>query len=278
VKRLAVAAVVLAAFAAGIVASIPSDFLVARLRPRLPPAAAQAIERVGSARLGLGGLTLRDVSVRPRPDAPAVAVDPMTLRPSLLGLLGRGGRPWHVRADACGGAVHANVDRVAPRDTMALTFRAIDLATCLAPLALASPLTGTASGEADVVVEGALLAGRGTVSLERARWSLRDWPANLAPEADTAAWRWTLEGRTLQVEDFALSNRTMGVSGAGRIHFPAPDGTPEVDFRVRVQPTDAMPQAHRDLFRKLPGSPPETSGARTFRIGGPLDAPILGMP
>ena len=70
----------------------------------------------------------------------------------------------------------------------------------------------------------------------------------------------------------------MAVSGAGRIHFATQDGAPELDFRVRVQPTAAMPQAHRDLFRKLPGSPPEADGARSFRIGGPLDAPILGMP
>jgi hypothetical protein len=39
-----------------------------------------------------------------------------------------------------------------------------------------------------------------------------------------------------------------------------------------------MLQGHRDLFRKLLGSPPEADGARTFHIGGPLDAPVLGMP
>jgi type II secretion system protein N len=279
VRRLAVAAVVLVAFVAGLLVSIPSDFLVARLRARLPPRVALAVERIGSARLGFGGLTVRDVSLRPRAEAPPIAVDWASFRPSLIGLLtGRGGRPWQVHARACGGEWSGTLDGAPPRDAITLAFRAVDLATCLAPLALTSPLVGTASGDADLTMDGQLVTGQGSVALERARWSLRDWPANLAPEADAATWRWIFDERALRIEDFGMSNRTMGASGAGQLNFPAFEGTPELDFRIRVQPTAAMLQGHRDLFRKLLGSPPEADGARTFHIGGPLDAPVLGMP
>ena len=75
-----------------------------------------------------------------------------------------------------------------------------------------------------------------------------------------------------------MTNDEFTASGAGAIHFPSPAGPPELDLHIRLQPTRTMPQAHRDLLNRLPGSPPEAGGARTFRIGGSLDAPQLGMP
>ena len=78
--------------------------------------------------------------------------------------------------------------------------------------------------------------------------------------------------------DLALANAEFSASGSGIVRFPPAPAVPEVDLRVRLQPSAGMPQAHRDLLNRLPGSPPEASGARTYRIGGPIDAPQLGMP
>jgi hypothetical protein len=89
--------------------------------------------------------------------------------------------------------------------------------------------------------------------------------------------RWRLDD-ALHLEDLALANDEFTASATGIVHFPPALAAPELDLRVRLQPSAAMPQAHRDLLNKLRGSPPDASGARTYRIGGPLDALQLGTP
>jgi type II secretion system protein N len=281
-KRFAVAAVVVLAFVAGLVATFPSERLVAAVLARLPPRAAAAVEHVGSARLGPGWLTLTDVTLRVRADAPPVAVREVRMRPSLRGLLlGRRGRPWHVTAAACGGGTTADLDRDRNGDRYHLRFERLDLAACLPPLALEAA-TGVASGDAELAVRNGVTTGLGTLALENTRWLPAGFPAHMAFVAEQATLRWTLADRTIVVDEAAMSNPAMTATGTGSMRLPESHpgaaAAPLLDLQVRVAPTAAMPQGHSDLQRKLPGGPPDASGTRTFRIRGPLDAPMLGPP
>ena len=83
-KRLQFWLVVLTVFAAGMIATFPTDRLVAALLARLPPETAGIVERVGSSHLGLQGLRLENVTLRPRPDAPPLE---LRLQPPALRLL-----------------------------------------------------------------------------------------------------------------------------------------------------------------------------------------------
>jgi type II secretion system protein N len=262
-KRLALGIVVLLVFGAGVVATFPTGPLVDALLARLPPTTAGAVERV---------------TLRPRADAPPLEIGSLSVRPSLLGLLtGRGGRPWQVRVDACDGTATAHVDRRADEDTVNVQFTDLDLAPCLAPFALSDPVEGRATGEAALIVTPDARSGAGIVNLAGARWLAAGMPPHLALRAEQATMRWRLDD-TLHVDDFALANEEFTASGTGVVHFPPSPAAPELDLRIRLQPSATMPQAHRDLLSKLRGSPPDATGARTYRIGGPLDAPQLGMP
>jgi len=276
-RRLAFGIVVLAVFAVGMIATFPTGSLVATLLARLPPDAARTVERVGSSRLGLRGFTLEDVTLRPWADAPALEVRSLSLHPSLLGLLrGRWGRPWHVEARACAGTATAKVDR-REDDTVDVTFSGLDLVACLAPFELRDPVAGRATGEATLVVTPAARTWTGALTLADARWQARNVPRHLALRADRATIRWRLDD-ALRLDDFALANDEFTASGSGTIRFPPPPAAPELDLLVRLEPSAAMPQAHRDLLSRLPGSPPDRAGARTYRLAGPLDAPLLAIP
>jgi len=277
-KRLAVALVVLLVFAAGIVVTFPTGPLVEAILARLPPATARAFERIGSSRFTTRGLTLEDVTLRPRADAPPLEVRALSLRPSLLGLLtGRGGRPWQVYANACDGTATVWIDRRADEDIANVRFTDLDLAACLVPLALRDPVEGRATGEAALVVAPDTRTGEGTLTLANALWQAQGVPRHLALHAEQATMRWRFDDR-LHIDDFAMTNEEFTASGTGVVQFPPPPAAPELDLRIRLQPAATMPQAHQDLLSKLPGSPPDADGARTYRIGGPLDAPQLGMP
>jgi type II secretion system protein N len=277
-KRLAVAVAVLLVFAAGVVVTFPTGPLVDTILARLPPATARAIERVGSSRLGFRGLTLEDVTLRPRPDAPPLEVRSVSVRPSLLGLvMGRSGRPWQVHMSACDGTATARVDRQAGEDTVNVQFTGIDLAPCLAPFTLRDPVEGRATGDAALIVTPAARTWAGVLTLADAHWLAQGMPRHLALRAEQATLRWRFDD-ALHVDDFALANDEFTASGTGVVHFPPAPAAPELDLRIHLQPSATMPQAHRDLLSKLPGSPPDATGARTYRIGGPLDAPQIGRP
>jgi len=278
VKRFQFWLVVLVVFTAGMIATFPTDGLVASLLARLPPDAARAVERIGSSHLGLQGLTLDDVTLRPRPDAPPLELRSVTLRPSLLGLLrGRGGRPWHAKVHGCAGTASATFDRNGDQDVVAVEFADVDLVCCLSPLQLRDAIEGRATGNAALTLSPATRGASGVLGLTAARWQALGVPRNLALRADTGTVHWRLD-EALHIDDLALSNEEFSASGTGIVRLPPAPAVPEVDLRVRLQPSPAMPQAHRDLLNRLPGSPPEPSGARTYRIGGPIDAPQLGMP
>lgn len=276
-KRLAIGVVATAVFVAGVLATFPAGPLVTALLARLPPDAARTIERVGSSRLRPSGLALEDVTVRPWPDTPPLEVRSLALRPSLLGLLrGRWGRPWHVEARVCAGTIRANLDH-READTVDVAFSGLDLVACLAPFALRDPVDGRATGEAALVVTPAARTWTGVLTLAGARWQPQNVPRHLALRADRATIRWRLDD-ALHLDDVTLTNDEFTASGGGSIRFPPPPAAPELDLRVRVEPTAGMPQAHRDLLSRLPGSPPDRAGARTYRLVGPLDAPRLAIP
>lgn len=277
-KRIALGLLVLAVFAAGTIATFPTERLVHALMARLPPHAARAVERVGSSHLGLQGLTLEDVTLRPRPEAPPLEIRSLSLRPSLLGLLrGRAGRPWQASVHGCAGTASARLDRESEDDTLALQFADVDLVACLAPLQLRDVIEGRATGDATMMVTPQARTWSGLLGLAGARWQAPGVPRHLALRADRATVRWRLD-EVLHIDDLALENDEFSASGSGRVRFPPAPAAPELDLRIRVQPTAAMPQAHRDLLNRLRGSPPDASGARTYRIDGPLDAPQLGTP
>jgi hypothetical protein len=115
------------------------------------------------------------------------------------------------------------------------------------------------------------------LQLAGARWQALGVPRNLALLADQATIRWRFDDQ-LHIDDLVLSNAEFSATGSGVVRFPPAPAAPELDLRVRLQPNATMPQAHRDLLNRLPGSPPDASGARTYRIAGPTDAPQLGMP
>jgi type II secretion system protein N len=278
VRLLAFAIVVVVAFAAGLMVSFPTGRVVDAALARLPPRAAAAVERVGTSYLSLGGLTLDDVTLRPYPEAPPLEVRSLSLRPSLLGLLrGRQGWPWHVTVRTCDGTARGEADRAVDDGTIRLRFEALDLVPCLAPLEPRGAIEGRASGDAALALAPGGTTGSGTVTLAAARWLAEGMPAHLALRADQATIRWRLDG-ALHLDDFTLSNDEYTATGSGLVRLQPPPAAPEIDLRVRVQPARTMPQAHRDLLSKLPGSPPDATGARTYRIAGPLDAPVLGVP
>jgi type II secretion system protein N len=277
VKRLVFWLVVLAVFTAGMIATFPTDRLVQELLARLPADAARTVEHVGSSHLGLHGLTLEDVTLRPRPDAPPLALRSVAIRPSLLGVLrGRGGRPWQAWVHGCAGSASATLGP-APDDIVTIHFADLDLVACLVPLQLRDVVEGRATGDATLVTDPQARTWSGVLGLTGARWQAPRVPRNLALRADQATIRWRFDDQ-LHVDDLTLSNDEFSASGSGVVRFPPPPAAPELDLRVRIQPTAAMPQAHRDLFNRLPGSPPEPGGARTYRIAGPTDAPQLGVP
>ena len=117
----------------------------------------------------------------------------------------------------------------------------------------------------------------GVLRLAGARRQAPGVPRNLALLADQATIRWRFDDQ-LHVDDLALSNAEFSATGSGVVRFPPVPAAPELDLRIRVQPSATMPQAHRDLLNRLLGSPPDASGARTYRIAGPTDAPQLGRP
>jgi type II secretion system protein N len=278
-RRLSVALFVLVVFTAGVIATFPTERLARVLRARLPPAVARVVARVGTTRLGCRGLTIDDLTLRARPAAPTLDVRSLSLRPSLLGLLaGRGGRPWEVQGSACGGGATAHLDRAPDGDALTVRFQALDLAACLAPLEPNGPVEGSADGEAAFTLGSGTVMGRGTLAVTQARWQPAGVPHHFPLRAERATLRWTLADRTLRIDDFAMTNDEFAASGTGAIHFPSPPGTAELDMRIHLQPARTMLQAHRDLLNKLPGSPPDATGGRTFHIGGPLDAPQIGMP
>jgi type II secretion system protein N len=271
VRRLVVAVVVVAIFATGLIVTFPAGPLVAALLARLPPDVAAAVERVGSSRLGLRGLTLEDVTLRLRADAPALEIRSLSLRPSLLGFLrGRWGRPWHVEARACAGTASADFD-LADDGTVDVTFSGIDLVACLAPFALRDSVAGRATGRARLVVTPAARMWTGVLDLTDARWQARNVPSHLALRADRASLRWRLDD-VLHLEELTLANDEFTASGGGTLRFAPSPAAPELDLRVRIEPRAGMPQAHRDLLSRLPSSPPDQAGARTYRLVGPLDA------
>ncbi|HXH05291.1 MAG TPA: type II secretion system protein GspN [Vicinamibacterales bacterium] len=277
-KRIGIALLVLAVFVAGTIATFPALRLAHALVARLPPDTARAVERIDSAHLGFGGLTLEDVTLRPRPNAPPIVVRTLSLRPSLLGIVrGRQGRPWHVRAHGCAGRLTATLDDRAGTDVVSVAFEDLDLVACLAPLQRRDVIEGRAAGEATLLVQPGARTWNGVLRLAGARWQAPGVPRHLALRADDATVRWRLDD-VLHIDELALTNEDFSASGTGLVRFPAAPGALELDLRIRVQPTAAMPQANRDLFARLPGSPPEAGGARTFRIRGPLDAPQIGPP
>jgi len=277
VRRLAIAVVVVAVFGAGLIVTFPAGPLVAALLARLPPDVAGAVERVGSSRLGLRGLTLEDVTLHPWVDAPALHIRSLSLRPSLLGVLrGRWGRPWHVGARACAGTANADFD-LGDEGTLDVTFAGLDLVVCLAPFALRDSVTGRATGRATLRVTPAAHLWTGVLDLADARWQARNVPSHLALRADRASLRWRLDD-VLYVDDLTLANDEFTASGSGTLRFAPSPAAPELDLRVRLEPKADMPQAHRDLFSRLPGSPPDQAGARTYRLVGALDALRLATP
>ena len=204
-RRLVVGVVVAAVFVAGLLATFPAGPLVTALLARLLPDTARAVERVGSSRLGLRGLTLEDVTLRPWADAPPLEIRSLALRPSLLGLLrGRWGRPWHVEAQVCAGTASADFDR-AEDQPVDVTFDRLDLVACLAPLALRDPVAGRATGRATLVVTPAARSWTGILDLTDARWQARNVPSHLALRADQATIRWRLDD-ALHVDQLALAN------------------------------------------------------------------------
>lgn len=277
-KRLALFGLLLAVFAGGVAATFPTETIVRLALGRLPPALANAVEQVGAARLGRHGLTLEDLRLRADPAGPPLELRSVSLRPSLVGIVtGRGGRPWHVALAACDGTARATFDRTDGADALALRFDGIDLGPCLAPFEPRGPVTGRASGEATLTGMAGGLHGAGTLTLTDARWDAERIPRHVPLRAEEATLRWRLDG-AFHIDEFTARNDELVASGNG-IFEAAPAGSSRsMAVRVRIEPTRDMPQAHRDLLNRLPGSPPDTRGGRTYAIGGSLDAPQLGMP
>jgi type II secretion system protein N len=278
-KRLLLGVGLLVVFTAGVLATFPTQRLVDALLTRLPAATTRRIEHIGSSRLGLRGLTLENVTLRVHAGAPALALEEVSLRPSVLGLLvGRSGRPWQARATACGGTATVHLDRESRGDTIALQFDGLDLATCLVPFEPTGPVEGRATGTADFVVAGDDVDGRGSLALRAVRWRPPGVPRHVPLHAEEATLGWTFDEQTFRVDDFAMTNDEFAATARGVIRFPRPRDVPQLDLRIHLQPTATMPQAHRDLLSRLRGSPPDATGGRTYRIAGPLDAPVLEAP
>jgi type II secretion system protein N len=268
--RFALAAAV---FGVAVWLMFPTDAVVRWTLERVTPPGGPALF-FRTAHVRPWGLRLDGVALR-RPDASVVAaVDRLTIRPSLAGLLhGRSGRPWRATADACGGALDATIDRDAEGDAVRATWRDVDVSRCAWLSLVAAGIAGIAGGDATLRL--ARGTGDGHVAVRDARWTgiATIVPAIPAVRVDTGTVAWSLAEGRLGLTTIEAHGPDVEARGAGTLQLAAPIVASQLDVALAIAPGRAAPPALRALIAGLPGAP---SGGAEHRIAvrGRVDAPF----
>jgi type II secretion system protein N len=262
-----------AVFVVALWLTFPTDAVVRWALERVTPPGGPGLF-FRAAHLRPWGLRLDDVALR-RPDASVVAaLDEVTIRPSLAGLLdGRSGRPWRASAAACGGTLDATIDRDADGDVVRGTWRDVDLGRCAWLSLVAAGVAGITGG--DATVRPARATGEGNVAVRDARWTgiATVVPAIPAVRIDAGTVAWALADGRLGLTTIEAHGPDIEARGAGTVALAQPPVASTLDVALAIAPGRGAPPALRELIAGLPGAP--SAGAEhRIAVRGRLDAPF----
>jgi type II secretion system protein N len=227
------------------------------------------------AKLRPWGLQLDGPALRRTDGTAIVSAQWATVRPSLWGLLvDRTGRPWRVRAGACGGEVTALLERDGADSALALAWDTLDLDDCPSLPQFDFTVTGIAHGTARLRRTPSGPAGEGSVVLHAAaiRVPGRGLPGLDTLHADPGTAHWTLADGRLAVDTIDVRGPDVNASGGGTVRLAGVPADSAIDFRLEVTPgTKPNPL----LVRILETLPPTADGAHLLVLGGTFAAPRL---
>lgn len=276
-KRALLAAVLLVAFVATLLASLPVGRVV---RWTLAEAGVDPETLVFErAHLAWNGILLEDVTLETGAGR-GLALPWLRVRPSLTGLLTRGdGLPATAAGRLCGGWLDGDLDPADGGHRIAGVWTDVDLARCADGLGIPGDLSGTIQGRIDLTVGAhGERHGTGVARLRDAEWHMPGVPRHVPTRADAAELQWDVDGRIATVRRFELHNDELDATATGTITLAEPIVDSRLALDLVVRPRAAMPQAHRDVLRSLPGGPPDARGARRFALRGTVGTPILERP
>lgn len=276
-KRALLAALLLVAFVATLVASLPVGAVVRRALAR--SGFTPGVFSFESARLRWNGIVLEDVTV-PTAWGRRLELPWLRVRPSLGGLFARGdGLPATGVAHLCGGWLDGRAEPAPGGHRISGVWTDVDLGRCADGLGVPGDLRGLLQGRIDLTVDaGGGRHGTGIVRLRDVDWRAPGVPRHVPTRADTAELQWDVDGRTATVRRFELRNDELDATIEGSIGLAAPLVESTLSLELTISPRPGMPQAHRDFLASLTGGPPDARGTRRFHVGGTLGAPVLGRP
>ncbi len=277
-RRALVAAVVLVVFVAALAASLPVGAVV---RWTLADAGVPPDDVVfESAHLRWNGIVLRDVAIDTRA-AGRLELPWARLTPSLWGLVRHGdGLPATGAGRLCGGWLDGRLEATpSGGHRIAGVWTDLDLARCADGLGIPGEIAGLLQGRIDLSIgRDGERHGTGIVRLRDVDWSLPGVPRHLPTRAETAELQWDVDGADTTVRRLELRNAELDATAEGTIEVAVPFVESTLALDVTITPRAGMPQAHRDFLMALRGGPPDRRGARRFRVGGTVAAPILERP
>jgi type II secretion system protein N len=266
----------LLAFTATLVFTFPIDAVVERALEQ------ESLDDVdvtfANAGLRWNGVLLEDVEVSTG-ERVVATVPWVRIRPSLGAILGGQGLPATLEGSTCNGWFDGRVSDGDGTARVAGEWVDLDLATCAPIWRVPGTLVGEVDGRIDLTVAAsAPPTGSGLLTLRDASWDLPGMPKHLPVTAHAADIAWRLAGDTLTIHRLELGNDEFDMRAEGTIAIGEPVGRSELTLLVDVTPRPGMPQAHRDLFYSLAGSPPDRGGHRRFRVEGTLSNPVMARP
>ena len=229
--------IALAVLVAALVLLFPTDAVVHRLLARYTPAGRPA-PTFEEAHLGLGGITLRKVTLA-RPAGPVVvSADRVDLRPSLLGFLtGSGGHPWVFDADICGGTAKGTVALEGAATVADVEFENADLAVCPLLELGGAALSGRGQGDVHLRLDPLTTAkGNGQLRLADVAWRGQGVLAIFRAPAASGSWRLEEQKLTLASIDVRLAASV--IRGAGEVSIADPLADSELRLGLTMGPVD----------------------------------------
>jgi type II secretion system protein N len=252
----------------------PTDDL---LRSALPSGGAnQPRIAFRSSALRPWGLGVNGIAVTGPDGDSLLAIDQLTIRPTLGALLRFSWRPLHVSMQLCAGTLSAEAD--IPTGVGAMIdarWDGLHFERCGLPSAFAV-LRGQTSGTARLEQLGssARPKGDGHLEITSARVPIPNSPV---PDVDEVQLErfvsdWKLDAQKLTLADTAFKTPELEGRGQGtvqvRLNFP----DSPVQLRFTIQPKPYAPPAIDRIMRALPPAPSEP-GARVLIVEGTVSEP-----
>jgi hypothetical protein len=169
------------------------------------------------------------------------------LRPSLAGLVfGRGGHPWELEGDPCGGTARGLVATDGPATTLDVEFADADLAACPVLDLGGGVLAGRARGTLHLRLDPqATPHGNGRVELAEAVW--RGQGVIALFRATSAAATWRLEEGKLTLAGIDVRLPALTVGGNGQVVLAAPPGASELRLALTLTSNQGSMEPRRIL-------------------------------